>query len=135
MGKCAYCNREVVGPVPTSVGEGTVLTCCCDDCKGRTLAFYRNFEKYKSLFIIGIILSVVLIFVGVFVNAFTGSVFLLAVFFASGLAALGLICLLFPFATPETFSLLGIKKTVLAVRVMGVVIILASPLVAFFVMS
>jgi hypothetical protein len=135
MRKCAYCNQEIREPVPTVLGDGTVITCCCDGCKDKALAFFRFFEKYKYLFFSGLILALGLIFAGVFIEIFTGSLQLLAVFIACGFAALGLVCLLFPFATPETFSLWGVRKTALIVRIIGAVMILASPLLALFIIS
>lgn len=50
---------------------------------------------------------------------------------SSGLALIGLDVLAFPFATPETFSIFGIKKAICVTRVLGVFIILISPLIGY----
>ena len=135
MSKCVYCNKNTDTLHPVVVGKDKeTVTCCCDDCDEKTLAFYQFVDRTKPLFIIGIVFSLLAIFAAVFVltakNLWLGGILL-----GSGFALLGLTVIIFPFGTPQTFELFGIRKTLWIVRIMGVIVILLSPLMAFFVMT
>jgi hypothetical protein len=136
MDKCVYCHKEIE-KVNTFTAEknGDQLTCCSDVCKQKTSAFLNYFEKTKLYFYIGIFLSVGLVMAGVIVNAMTNSITLLAVLMAGGFILLGIIIILFPFATPQLFTSCGIRKALRIVRLVGIVIILLGPIMALYLLQ
>jgi hypothetical protein len=89
---------------------------CSDECTNKTNAFWRYALRTQFLFWIGVVSTVVLCFIG-FVNLS---------FIAIGLYVLGITMVLFPFATPETISSLGVKKSILSVRVSAIFIFLLA---------
>lgn len=131
--KCVYCNNEIHEPHAVVVGkEKDALTCCSETCVKKVLAFYRFFDRTKVFFFIGIAVSMILLFVSVFYltvrQMLVGSIWM-----GASLALLGLIIVLFPFATPQTFNALGIRKTVWITRLIGLCVIALGPLLAYFV--
>lgn len=136
MSKCVYCNKNVEIPHPLVVEKDVdVVTCCSDECVNKTREFSKFANRSKPLFLIGIILSVGIVFCGVFIEMFTQSISMLSILMACGLAFMGLTIIIFPLATPETFSMFGIKKTVVFTRILGIVVIAIAPLLALFIMS
>lgn len=131
MDKCFYCNKKIEFPLPVEVGKDKkIVNCCNDDCAKKVLAFYHFFEQKKILFYIGITLVMILLFVGpivIFKMKLLGNILL-----GLSLFLMGLTFLLFPFATPQTFQMLGIKKTIWLVRIIGICIIVLSPLIVVF---
>lgn len=132
MDKCAYCHREMHELYPVSVGEDKEpLTCCCDDCSQKAIAFYRYFDRTKVLFYVGIGISLVAQLVAPFF--LLGSMKTLgAVGTGASFSLLGLIIVLFPFATPQTFAMLGIRGTLRLTRLIGIVMVLLGPLLAYW---
>lgn len=135
MNKCVYCHREIRELRLVTVGkEQEPLACCGEDCARGTLQFYRFFERTKAVFLAGITVSMALLFAGVILLSMRrmqpG-----AYAMGAAMSLLGLIILLFPFATPQTFNLLGIRKTVWFVRLLGVAIIALGPLTAYWLMT
>ena len=134
MSRCAYCHRDIEIPHTASQPDGEPLPCCSEDCIERLDAFYGFFEHTKILFFAGIVLSILLLLVSAFLlllrHMLPGSIL-----FGSSLSLLGLIVTIFPFATPQTFAMLGVRRTLLVTRLLGVVIFLSGPLMAWFTYS
>jgi len=110
--KCSYCGKLITDD----------KTYCNTECENK----HDKFEKYSSkrtrLFVITMAIMIVMIFVGMtltVVNSQLGVVFIV-------LAAVGLFIslIIFPFATPETVKLLGVKKSILIIRVLSLIMIL-----------
>lgn len=133
MNKCAYCHGEVSIPHSIVVGnENDCQICCSDTCAEKTRSFYNYFDQTKVLFFIGLAISMVLLFVSVILlsikQMWNGSIFM-----GVSISLLGLIVLLFPFATPQTFSFLGIQKAIWVTRLIGVGAVALGPFLAYFV--
>jgi hypothetical protein len=58
-----------------------------------------------------------------------------SIFMSSGVALIGLDALVFPFATPQTFEIFGIKRAVPLTRAIGVCVIILSPLLAYLLLE
>lgn len=133
MNKCAYCHEEVSDPHSVVTGkEKDCLICCSETCAEKALSFYNYFDRTKVFFVIGLAISMVLLFVSIILlsirQMWNGSIFLGVSF-----SLLGLIILLFPFATPQTFSSLGIRKAIWVTRLFGIGVMALGLFLAYFV--
>ena len=128
MKKCFYCNTKSEMPEIITF-ENESITICGDECSAKTISFIQFAERTKVFFVIGIVVSIVMTFGTIFAvfSELVGLVLLCA-----GWSLLGLTICVFPLATPQTFQLLGIKKTVKLTRVIGVLIIATTPLWPMF---
>jgi hypothetical protein len=122
MGKCAYCDKHTEELTPIVVVQKKkelAISVCSKECEQKARAFFRFAEGKgrRGIFIVGMILATLLIM-------FSG---VSSKLMAAGIALMGLIMAIFPFGTPQTFELWGIRKTVLCVRIVGVVFIVISP--------
>jgi len=140
MNKCAYCNERSNNLFPVAVevdkgqwhglGVGSGLgslpprqeTVYCDseECKEKTVAFYRFFKRRKTMFLGGAILALCFMFASVVIRA--------AWPLPLGFVLIGLDCILFPFAKPQMFAMYGIKKTILTTRIIGIFLIALAPI-------
>ncbi len=76
--------------------------------------FLRFYLKYKNIFLF-LVLSIPFIII-------LGEVFKILYITKIALITLGLTTFVFPFSTPETINFLGVKKSILLVRLISVVI-------------
>lgn len=132
---CAYCGRK--SDILHTVAAGkdkTPLSCCSEGCEAKAKRFYGFFDHTKYIFLAGIAVSVIMLFVSVFMlsagNTETGDSLI-----GISMSFLGVIVMVFPFATPQTFDLLGIRKTVLLTRILGVFVIALGPLLELWMRS
>lgn len=135
MVKCIYCNRKEKLLRPLTVGkEQTPVECCSEECAEKTRAFFAFFDRTKPLFFIGIGLSMALIFCSAVILTAVG---LLpgGILMGAAFAVLGITALLFPFATPQTFAIFGIRKTLWLTRGLGLFCILIAPLIALLLIN
>jgi len=130
MEKCIWCNKKTDNLMTFTETMKNILTgttqetfnCCSDECIDKTRAFCHYANRNLSKFLIGFAISVALVPVALFVTAFMEQMnspypvgFAISVI--GGLLMLFLF-ILYPFATPQTVMLIGIKKSIIAVRVM-----------------
>ncbi|AFA50078.1 hypothetical protein [Acetobacterium woodii] len=132
MNKCAYCHNEIHEPHPVVAGKNQdSLVCCSESCVEKVLAFYNFFDRTKIFFFIGLTLFMILLFGSVFLlslkNMWLGSLLM-----GSSFGLLGLLVILFPFATPQTFDLLGIQKTISVTRLLGLFVLALGPLLTYW---
>lgn len=110
--KCPYCNK--------------ILTYdkdyCNEYCKDKYIKFTDYTEKYSKLFIGVIILVCILTFLCALIsipNKALGEKILSITFMF-----FGIMIVIFPFSTPETFKYLGVKKSTILVRILGFIVFL-----------
>jgi hypothetical protein len=126
MSKCAYCNKEIETLHPVIAGKDKVqFTCCSDGCENKSVEFFIFFDRHKPHFIIILVIAMIAFFAAV-ITLTCRKLMIGSILMSFGLALFGLDVLLFPFATPETFSIFGIKKAVLLTRILGALIIVLS---------
>lgn len=107
MKKCLYCNKEI---------ESKKI-CCDNNCEDSYNNFKNFVAKWKKLFCILILVSIIMVLVG---SIFAiGKPIIGGSLLNLGIILMGVTIIIFPFATPETFKRLGVKKTLLIVRVMA----------------
>ncbi|MDP4152778.1 MAG: hypothetical protein Q8865_04950 [Bacillota bacterium] len=125
MEKCLYCGKSIETPHTATAGKkNEPITCCCETCVKKAQRFYRYVDFTLPFFWLGVIASICLIVYTAFTTPNLMYVW-------GGLSLLGLTALLFPFATPETFSMLGIKKAAIITRILGAAIMIAGAILMF----
>jgi predicted nucleic acid-binding Zn ribbon protein len=112
--KCAYCNKLTTNN----------KIYCDDKCENHFNIFQSFFKKYKVLFVILIAMNIIVAIVGSIItitNLQLGiSITCIGIMILSGTI------IVLPFATPETFNKLGIKKTILIIRLLGLLLLIGS---------
>ncbi len=105
--KCSYCKKPVADQNlivnAHSYGLSDKTKVCSEECKVQFQAFLDYTNKYKFLFLGGILISSIICF-----------------FHISGVLLLGIIIAIFPFVTPHTIEILGVKKSKVLGRVIGI---------------
>lgn len=116
--KCMYCNKKIPEGIENAVIEkidGLTCTFCGEKCKEDCENFLSFAKKYEKLFL-------VLIFVPMILCTFAS--FILGEWVVClMMVILGAAITLFPFCTPQTIQLTGVKKSVLIGRILGIVLI------------
>ena len=129
MSRCYYCHNNIENPFPVQLGTDTmVVSCCSEDCANKATAFFEFFKRIKTLFciVLGIIFAIFMVSSFIIIAAkFIGSILM-----GSSLALMGLLFLLFPFATPQTFQIFGIKKTIWITRIISIASIALGYMIA-----
>lgn len=115
--KCPYCNKTLTYDKDY----------CDEQCKDNYIKFINYSQKWSKIFIGSIVLVCISTFLCALIsipNKALGE-FILSMTFAF----LGLIMIIFPFATPETFKWFGVQKTILIVRILGIILILFATII------
>lgn len=90
------------------------------------LEFHKFAEKYANKFLIAIMsLTFSLVFIVVLPKS------IIPYFLSLGLFLMGILCYFFPFVTPETVKMLGIKKSIIIAKILGVIIALIGIFISF----
>ncbi|MEA4889743.1 MAG: hypothetical protein VB070_09810 [Clostridiaceae bacterium] len=125
-----YCHKEIESSHAAVVGKEKIqITCCSDECVDKSEKFILYADRHKPHFISIMVAAIVIFFTGVILLS-AAKIIVGSILFSIGFGLLGLDILLFPFATPQTFDSLGIKKTASLARIIGLVILGGSLLMA-----
>lgn len=122
--KCLYCGNPAFPGYPIEEKDCAQYVCCSTACKQRAEAFLRYSNRTQYWFLALIFLAIALLSISAFAAT--------RVLTATGVAVIGISLVVFPFSTPQTVGWIGIRKSVLMVRTLGVVTLLGSLLVWFF---
>ncbi len=128
MRKCIWCNKE-----SEQIKEITVLTknrfgvnqqernyFVCPEHEEKFRKFNDQVRRYALLFICLVAISL-LGLIGA--ACWTGNnSYPAAYLFIASFALVGLVAIIFPFATPETIEMMGVAKSIKVVRIIGGVI-------------
>lgn len=132
MCKCIYCNKQIEQPYSITAGiNKELLHYCSNECVNRTQASFRFLNRSRPFFTVGIIISIILILVSAIFLTIS-KMWIGSILLGTGFALLGLTVLIMPLATPKTFSMFGIKKTLIITRFVGLCIIIICPLLVLF---
>ncbi|MGL4991905.1 MAG: hypothetical protein ACRCYE_05525 [Sarcina sp.] len=111
--KCLYCGKNI-SDVSTAikVGEKFDEYYVCDEyCEEKFNSFNKYVKKNSKFFLLGILGIFIIYLIGLIFNAFYAISFLLF--------SLGILLYIFPFATPQTNQIFGIKKSIKIVKLLG----------------
>lgn len=120
--RCFYCGKGCGADLPGE--EGRELHFYCNEsCRSKADQFLNHARHFTTLFLVLIGLDMaVLVF---------GSVFAPHLTVGPSMMFLGLLVVVFPFCTPQTFAILGIRKTIWIGRAAGLVTILLGLWIQF----
>lgn len=112
--KCKYCNKE------------SCFQYCNDVCKQKCDEFDSYCEKYKYLFLALIVIEILgFLLVTPFITS--GDFYL---YMSIWIIAMGITMYVFPFATPETIDMIGLKKCIKIVKAIGIGLCVAGIIIA-----
>ncbi|MGL4774040.1 MAG: hypothetical protein ACRC2K_10775 [Clostridium sp.] len=118
--RCGYCGKKLNGDL--IVREENFF--CNKDCIEEYDKFKELVERKSKSFIISIVLSLALMFIGMLTVAINEIIGVVVI--SIGTLILFGSMIVFPFATPETVKLIGIKKSVMLVRILAIIAIIIS---------
>jgi len=117
--KCSWCGRKTTAEEVFIDGHPPErLSACSDSCEQSLREFVSYYRATKWYLLSGMLI----IMLAAAVFALVGAVHLLPLC----LTSFGLLITLFPFATGETIELMGVRKSVVLVRVIGLLTSFAS---------
>jgi hypothetical protein len=118
--RCLWCGketgespREIILPAKQSSSRGESAIVCSDACEQSAMETLQSVRKNGYLFLIGIVSGLVLAVLGGFNRALR----------PAGVLVLGLTVLLFPFVTPQTVQIFGLRKGMMLGRLLGVILL------------
>jgi len=117
--KCAWCkepSQEIILGEFTFRGTTFHADFCSFDHVEETRRFLKFAETHFVHFFLGLIVPGILGIILVVINLSSLGVF-------TTLAGIGITSIIFPFATTQTNDLLGFKKAIILVRILGIIII------------
>ena len=112
MGKCQYCGKQTQ----------TTQQFCSKECEMQYLQTQEKDERSAKWFILGILLGVVVLFVG----TIRSDSFLLS----AAIAVMGVTVTALPMPTPQTVAWLGYRKAKFVVRLLGIAMIVTAVWIA-----
>jgi len=118
MKYCIYCNKKCFGDF------------CGDDCRERCDKVVALAEKYKGVFLLGLLGPIVLTIPVDII--FPGYIHFLA---AAVFITMSITLMALPFATKETAGLLGVKKSITAVRWVAFIIFIIGLIMLLYAIS
>lgn len=116
--KCMYCNKKIPGEMENGIIkkiDGMTCTFCSETCKEDCEKLLGFAKKYEKLFLALVIIPMIIC---TFASFILGEwvVCLMIVILGATLTP-------FPFCTPQTIQLTGVKKSVLIGRILGIALI------------
>ena len=111
--KCIWCNKPCESEVTVRDGEET-HACCSEECKQEAEKFLRFAKRFSPLFL-GLIIVIIVALLALSVTA--------PRLISIPMAAMGCVILFLPFCTPQTVQALGLKKSILVGRILGIIVI------------
>ena len=131
--KCLYCNKSSAA---VSLSEGkTKLTgfassgyyYCCEACHEEILQFDKRVKEKSARFLILMAvsaLSYIPLMILSFLSAY-GNIFM-PLSIASPLVFIGIVMIVYPFATPETNHMWGIRKSITVIKRSGYALVFSG---------
>lgn len=119
--KCMYCNKKIPGEMENGIIEkidGMTCTFCSETCKEGCEKFLSFAKKYEKLFLALVIIPMIIC---TFASLILGEWVVCLM-----IVILGATLTLFPFCTPQTIQLTGVKKSVLIGRILGIALIVGG---------
>lgn len=123
MNKCIYCNKQTDLLLPVKTGKydsSEIQNCCSEECVKKATVFYKTVRYSLPVFAVLLFCSVGLMLARAL--EFTKN----DLFLNGGLLLLGATLIIFPFANGIEF--MGIKKSKIIMRFLGIFIIVLSAL-------
>jgi hypothetical protein len=114
--KCGFCGRE------SSTGWGRF---CSEECRIKEAEFMKLAEEKSKIYLILVLVPLLLMIPGVIFIDYAFILFSIPLFIS------GAVIIKYPFTTPETVEMMGLKKSISFAKGCGVMLILMG-IVLFF---
>lgn len=111
--KCLWCNKPCEPEITVQDSEET-YACCSEECRQKAEKFLHFAKRLSPLFL-GLIIVIIIALLALSVTAARLS--------SIPMTAMGCVILFLPFCTPQTIQALGLKKSILIGRILGVIVI------------
>lgn len=129
--RCIYCNKKSES-LKIAVNKDSEFYYCSDECKDKAIEF-RQYEKESiKFFYVGFVVLPILAVVLAIVFSLMENVLLSSIMFGLVFLLMGLSIFKFPFLTPQSEKKRGIKKSIQTGRNIGVIFMVAAPIISFF---
>lgn len=121
--KCKWCAKEI---------QDNDSNFCSEECESKYNKFKEKYNKNKYKFLLSFPIYMIIFLVLIIVegNLFPNKFPVWAMFWLS--FGLGIILILFPYATPQTNNSLGIEKAILLCRLIGTIAIVVALFILAF---
>jgi hypothetical protein len=137
MATCSYCtkdkteNKIIVNTWHGTVRKDVTFYYCCEDCKHHIEEYAKALNKQVKQFLY-LILTVVMTFILLpAVTALLKDQTLIFIAFGVPAFLLGIVLFKYPFATPESNSKWGIKKSIKVLKSFGITLMFIGILLQF----
>ncbi len=117
--KCYWCGQKI--------SEDNT---CSDECRGKLTKYKERVEKNKIKFAILLLGYFIIYMVLLLMEA--GSARFPYTSFSWLFGVLGIILVIFPFVTPQTIKLIGVRKSVIFIRIIGICLIIVGLIMLIF---
>lgn len=117
--QCGWCSKESPNLRPIQVrfrGEERELNVCSNDCESRLRHFLNYVESNFKLYVMGLLLAFL---TGIVVTFARLAVDYGALGVLITLAGSGAVLVKYPFVTPQTTALLGMKRAIKSGQILG----------------
>ena len=126
--KCDYCHKAAIEKIPTENHVGSEARYyCSENCK-EEITDYMNAAKKNGKLFIGLTLGSVLIMViaNGMISALNFDPHYMLIITLITLIVIGITLIKLPFCTPLTIQLVGIKKSKIVARVLGLIAVMGG---------
>jgi hypothetical protein len=128
MPKCVYCHKDAKKKIPADYSIGLQEQYYCSEfCKNEITDYISAAKENGNLFI-GLTLGSVLIMVignGMISALNFDNHYIFIIMFVT-LSVVGITIIKFPFCTPQTIQMVGIKKAKIVARFIGLILIISG---------
>ena len=128
--RCIYCHKKTDDLRTVEITQGKQVESveiCSDECEENTRKFTSYVEEHARHFLIGIF---VFPFIGVGIAFATATFDNGAIGTAIAFGGLGAAMIKFPFATPQTVKLIGLKRSISVIKWSGWGIVISGIIAA-----
>ncbi len=126
--KCDYCHKNAIEKIPTENNIGLEARYYCSDNCNEEITDYINAAKKNGKLFIGLTLGSVLIMViaNGMVIALNLDPHYMSIITLFALIVIGITLIKLPFCTPLTIQLVGIKKSKIVARILGLIAVMGG---------
>ncbi|MGL5243693.1 MAG: DUF2116 family Zn-ribbon domain-containing protein [Sarcina sp.] len=111
--RCPYCGKVIT----------TDIKYCNDTCKNNYDKFEKNVGNNAKIFGVSTALSLIISFIGALFTVYNQKIGSFIAYL--GVAVFFIVLMIFPFATPTTIELFGVKKSKIIVRTVILILVVS----------
>lgn len=135
--RCLWCGktcdenyREIVMAIKFAKPPQEKAIVCSEECGKKVLDTCKFVERTASLFLVGVVFGSILTVYGLFTPS-EKSALPISILGIIGMTILGITFIVFPFVTPQTTKIFGLKRGMLLGRIGGFILLLLAMIIEF----